>query len=41
MGNITVTMSDGTTYELKVKPVDIVKFENNQKDVDDDNNSSI
>ena len=27
MGNITVTMSDGTTYELKVKPVDIVKFE--------------
>jgi hypothetical protein len=27
MGNITVIMSDGTTYELKVKPVDIVKFE--------------
>ena len=27
MGNITVTMSDGTTYELKIKPADIVKFE--------------
>jgi len=27
VGNITVTMSDGTTYELKIKPADIVKFE--------------
>tara|TARA_R110001606_G_scaffold396559_1_gene570911 strand:- start:700 stop:954 length:255 start_codon:yes stop_codon:yes gene_type:complete len=27
MGNMIVVMSDGTTFEVKIKPGDIVKFE--------------
>ena len=27
MGNMVVIMADGTKYEVKIKPADIVKFE--------------